>query len=106
MENNVLNQEGKEDYYSRMFTDNGIKVLHNYLKQLTEIWYSKKEYPLKVGKIFGIPNFMYSNIFKNKDELMGRIKMLGQILGVKEVEFNLNNTTIKINLEGEQNGRK
>jgi len=103
MEHNVLTQEGKEEYNKRMFTENGIKVLNNYLKQLTEFWYTKKEedYPFKVGRIFGIPNFKFANTFKNKDEMMGRMKMLAQLIGIKDIELVVNNTTIKINLEGE-----
>lgn len=101
---NTLSPDGKEQYTNRQFTPEGYKTLHTYTQELCKIWYKTKEYPVKMGMVYGIPLFKYAQEIKNKDELMGRIKAYCQILGIEEVSFEVNNTTITINMEGKNNG--
>ena len=85
-----------------MFTEEGYKTLKTYLKTLTKFWYTREEYPFSFPILFGVPFMDFAHIIKNKDELIGRIKVLAQILGIEEVTIKVNDTDITINLKGEK----
>jgi len=88
----------REEYLEKMFTEKGFSTLHVYLKNLVKEYFTQKSYPFSIGIIFGIPFFKdesWDREFKNKDELLGRIKQLMQILWVNGVEVKVGNS-IKI----------
>ena len=88
MENNVLSEEGKEKYKTLFFTENGYTTLTTYLKNLIlEYIKPEKSYPYKLNAVLGIPLFEYALTIHNDSELLGRIKLLGQVLGIKEVSY-------------------
>ena len=60
------------------------------------------DYPIKLGVILGVPMFEYSDTINSHSELLGRIKQLGQILGVKTISFKTNdNKTVIFYMIGE-----
>jgi len=98
--NNTLYEEGKKKYKNIMFTDKGYETLMTFTQTLAKEYHKKKkeEYPFKLGRVFGIPLFHYAHTINSQDELYGRLKAYGQILGIKEIVLDMNNTQIIINL--------
>jgi len=87
---NINNETDKEKYKHNFFTEQGYNTLNNYLKNLILKYIETQDYPTKIGIVFGIPLFQYSDNIISHQELLGRIKQLGQILGVKDVSFKTN----------------
>ena len=89
MSPNVHNPEDREDYFNRMYTPNGMKVLNNHLENLAKEYAKRKdeEYPFRFGLILGLPMSNPTMLVKSKDELLGRIKVLMQILGHRSVDI-------------------
>jgi hypothetical protein len=100
---NVIESKDDNDKYKNLFfTDKGYNTLFNYLKNLIILGIDKQDYPFNIGPILGIPMFKYSNEVKSYQELLGRIKQLGQILGVKDISFTTDdNRKVKFNMQGE-----
>lgn len=92
-----------ENYVGKMFSDEGFNLLLQFTKNLIKLYYKKKdeEYPFNIGIVYGIPyNSENGNerIFKNKDELLGRIKGYMMILSLNkiEVDFGANKILFEI----------
>ena len=85
---NVLNKEGMEKHKEYFFTKEGYDCLYNYTQNLVKEYFKRKEYPFKIGIILGLPTFRWAREFKNQDELIGRIKMSMQLLGVDTIKIN------------------
>ena len=60
----------------------------------------KGEYSFSFPIILGIPFFEYAHTVENQQELLGRIKCLAQILGIKEVQFSNGKQNIKFCMDG------
>ena len=92
MVDNILkNEEHKEKYRKKMFTENGEKTLLAYVKTLGREYLKKKEadYPFRMGIVLGIPLFHYAQDFENKEMLMSRIKGFAQLVGITQIEVEL-----------------
>lgn len=87
MVQNVNNPEHMDKYKVEYFTENAYEVFTNYLKNLIKVYIQSPQYPYNIPAVLGIPLFEYALNIKNESELLGRIKLLGQILGVKEIDF-------------------
>lgn len=91
---NILeNTEDKKKWEELIFTDKGIVTLKTYLYSLSKVYVENKKYPIMLPPIIGIPTFKFSNYITSKDELMGRIKILSQLFGVKSIKVETKNTT-------------
>jgi len=95
------NQEDKELYKSKFFTEEGYSILTNYLKGLILEYMNREDYPYKLQPVLGIPLFQYSTFIKSDEEMLGRIKILGQILGIDTISFEKDNKKINFNMNGE-----
>ena len=84
---NVNRPEDRDEFFKLMYTEHGLKVLDNYLDNLIEEYINKTEYPFRLGITLGLPMYGYSCEVKNKDEMLGRIKILMSILGLKEKDL-------------------
>ncbi len=81
-----------QKYLEKTFTEEGHKKLFNYLRELIKLNYEIKKYPFnRKGKVLGLPDNEWFKYYKSKDELVGQIKMLMNILGFVKVEVTLNN---------------
>jgi len=98
---NVKNEKDKEEYKNKFFSEEGYNILMNYLKGLIIEYMNREEYPYNLNPVLGIPLFQYSTIIKSSEEMLGRIKILGQILGVDNISFEKDNKKIKFNMDGE-----
>ena len=87
MKLNVNNSEDMQKFKNNFFSKRGYDTLNNYLKSLILKYMETEDYPDKVGIVLGIPMFEYADTIISHQELLGRIKQLGQILGVKEISF-------------------
>jgi hypothetical protein len=97
---NILNKDDQEKFNTNFFQSNGYKTLETYLKTLIEFYLTKTEYPFNYPLILGIPYFSYSHEVKTEDELIGRIKILGQLLGLDKIIFEDNNKEIEFYFDG------
>jgi hypothetical protein len=100
---NVLESEDNLEKYTRkIFTDDGYIALEGYLQTLITFYLSKYpgEYPFNFPIILGIPFFSSAHTVENDKELLGRIKILGQLLGIKEVQFSNGKQNIKFRMDG------
>jgi len=104
---NVLSEEGKERFKQDFFTKKGHDTLINYTKSLTKEYFKKKEadYPFKLGVVFGVPFFKYNHEVKNKDELIGRIKVLMALTGVEEVKVSVGSAELVLSFGDDKNGK-
>jgi len=103
---NILDKKNKDLYTKKTFTDIGYTTLLNYTKSLAKEYYTRTEYPFKLGIILGIPMLKYAQLISSKLSLLERITSYGQILGIKLIEVELDNgSTITLNLEGDTNGK-
>ena len=99
---NIKNPEDMKNFRTMMFTDRGYNTLTNYLKNLIDIYVFQEDYPITLPGVLGVPIFKYAMEINNHDELLGRIKLLGQILGVEDVQFTLENGKhVSFNMTGE-----
>lgn len=75
------------DYQREFFTEYGLSTLENYIKSLSEIFINTPEdqFPFKVCAVFDIPNFKYGNTFVSRQDLLGRIKAYGVLLGLESI---------------------
>jgi len=91
MTNIEKNKIEREKYTERYFKKEGVAVIEKFLENLVLFYHKKKEfdYPFNIGIILGVPLYKGANYVKNKDELMGRIKALAQIIGKKRIKVNL-----------------
>jgi len=87
MKLNTNNQDDMKKYKLSFFKSKGYDTLMNYLKSLILKYIELQDYPSKLGVVLGIPMFEYADTIISHQELLGRIKQLGQILGVKEISF-------------------
>ena len=87
--NVVENNSDMTLYLNEKFTLKGVTDFSNLASTMARLYHESPEekYPIKIGIIFGIPLFHYNNEVKNKDEMSGRLKLLSQLLGMKEVHF-------------------
>ncbi len=94
-----------EKYVNIMFTEKGYNVLFNYMKTLAQMYVNKKDsdYPFKSRPVLGLPIFKYSININSKEDLLGRIKSLAQILGISTIEVETKNTTKILDLNGDLN---
>jgi len=93
---NILSEKGKEEFKTKFFTEKGYEALVNYSKTLTEMYFKNKEYPFKIGIIFGLPFFKFANEVKSKDELIGRIKLLMRLTGQEEIKIKLGDSEVSL----------
>lgn len=102
---NVLNNnEDLNKHKEHMFTNEGYNTLDNYCKNLIKMLNSKPIYPIKQGIILGVPLMKFAQYIISKDDLLGRIKLISQLLGKKEFEIELDEERkIVYNLEGDIN---
>ena len=91
---NTLTKEGIGKYTEKMFTDSGYSCLLEYTKSLITFYLKKKNYPFRIGIVFGIPMMNYSQTIDNKEMLHERIKSYMNILGVKELRVKKGNQEI------------
>jgi hypothetical protein len=87
------------DYKQNYFTEIGYDSLKQYLYSLVELYINKEEYPFDIGLVLGIPFFKWANKVNSKDELLGRIKVLAQMLGIYKIELKVGKSTIDLTLE-------
>lgn len=85
--NNILSNKGKETYQSKYFKTEAYDTLTNYTKNLIKEYISREQYPFPLNPVIGMPYFEYAHEIKSDQELLGRIKALGQILGIEEIEI-------------------
>lgn len=101
MKKNILNKDEKEEYISKYFKDEGYHVFETYLKELILIYIKlDTTYPYTLPAILGISYFEYSNTISNDKELLGRIKLLGQVLGIKDLSLESEDKTIHFDMNG------
>jgi hypothetical protein len=99
---NINDKENLKKYKDTFFTGKGYETLINYLKNLILKYLIQEDYPCNVGPVLGIPMFKYADEIKSHQELLGRLKQLGQILGIKDISFKTeDNKTIYFNMDGE-----
>lgn len=99
---NVKNPEDKDKYKEMYFKHNAYDTFSNYLKNLILSYYNETSYPFTMPPALGIPLFHYALEIKSEDELLGRIKLLGQLLGVQELSFEYDKERIcYFNMNGE-----
>jgi len=99
---NVKNPEDRDKYKKLFFSDKGYDVLINYLKNLINEYLTREDYPYQLSAVLAIPLFKYALEIKSEQELLGRIKLLGQILGIEEVNFTApNGKNVSFNMNGE-----
>ena len=99
---NVNIPEDKEIYKDLFFTSEGYISLNNYLKSIILLYFNQQEYPFTMPPVLGIPLFEYALHIKSEDEFLGRIKILGQILGIYELSFDYDDEKIcHFNMNGE-----
>ena len=99
---NVLeNEKTRNKYLGVIFTENGEKTLMRYLEHLVGFYMNpNREYPFKIGIIFGIPLFKWANLIDSKEDLFGRIKAYAQILGIDEINTKKGSSMITLKLKG------
>ena len=79
-----------KQYIGKNFTEHGHMILFRYLKYLIRFSYENKVYPvIRTGRVLDMPDSPWFKHFKNRDELIGQIKMLMNILGFKQVAVKL-----------------
>lgn len=101
MVKNVNNNKDKEEYKQLFFTNTGYETLEYYLKNLILEYVSlERTYPSQLSAVLGVPLFKYAMNIKSEDELLGRIKILGQILGIDSIEFDTEEYKVKFNMDG------
>ena len=82
-------------YLDKTFTSEGHKKFFTYLKELIKLLHEIKTYPyVRKGNALGIPDQPFFKYYANKGELVGQIKMLMNMLGLKGVEIVLDNKPI------------
>jgi len=97
----VTSQQGNEDYQTKYFKDDGRKTFTNFLKNLIKEYISRQNYPFTIPPVLGVPYLRYAHEIKSDVELLGRIKALGQLLGVEEVIVqNVNGNFITFDMNG------
>ena len=84
-----------KQYMEEMITE---KTLEGMLKSLTELYVSEQSYPIKIQGFFDVPNFAFSNVIENKDELKGRIKVLAQLLGKETITISSGSAILEVKL--------
>lgn len=80
-----MNSLKNPEEYKKVFGD--YDAILNFTKNLCKVYHTQDVYPAILGPVLGLPNFEYAANIKSKDELLGRIKALAQILGVKTIEY-------------------
>jgi hypothetical protein len=75
-------------------------TLHQYTKTLAEIWYTNTVYPFTLLPVYGIPYQDYAHAINSKEELLGRIKLLCQILNLQKVNIKVHDAEIELTLSG------
>ena len=98
MKLNINSKADMEQYKSTLFTDKGYETLTNYLKSLIIKYIQTNNYPTSLNPVLGLPIFEYITEIKHHTILLGRIQLLGQILGIKKVNFITENSQ-KVNFE-------
>jgi len=94
---NILNEEGKKKFVNNFFTENGYDTLVNYGKTLTKLYFTRNEYPFRIGIVFGLPFFSFSNEVISKEELIGRIKLIMMLTGQEEIKIKLGDSDMSFN---------
>lgn len=85
---NVLKDANfREKHNNSFFTKEGYDALFRFTNKLVKEYIIRKEYPFTIGIVLGIPLFDWSKTFKNKEDLLSRIKGYAQLLGIEE--FNI-----------------
>lgn len=84
---NVNNPDDFEKYKKMYFTDKGYKIFENLLKNFIILYMENNDYPIKVKAFLGIPLFDYVVDITSDKELLGRIKILANMLGIKDISF-------------------
>src|SRR3990167_9727145 len=88
----------RERYLNHTFTQEGAKILENYLRTLIKLKLKKEPFAIKQGIILGLPLMAYAQLINSEEELNGRISLLGQILALKEIDIDV----VKISIERTQ----
>ena len=102
MKINVKSPEDMEEYQTKYFSEKGYETLTNNLKSLILLYIKQQEYPFHMPPPLGIPLFEYALDIKTEKEFMGRIKLLGQILGIEKISFDTPDARIvHFNMNGE-----
>lgn len=84
---NVNNPEDFEKYKNMYFTEKGYNTFENHLKNLIKLYIENNDYPFRVKAFLGIPLFDYVVNINSHQELLGRIKILANMLGIKDFDF-------------------
>jgi hypothetical protein len=95
---NVLTGEGFVKHKNVFFTDKGYDTLLQYAKSLVKLYHLKqdKDFPFRLGLVFGIPYFGWAHEFRSREELYLRIKSLMQLLMVQELSVDLDGTVVSV----------
>lgn len=75
------------------------QTIKNMLTYLCELYVSISTYPHTIKGMYDIPNPKYITIIQSKDELIGRIKQLGQLLNARLVMVDIDTKQITLDLE-------
>lgn len=86
MQNVLEDEKEMERYKDFMFANTGYNTLYTFTKNLAKEYLDRKEYPFRLGTIFGIPMFDWAHTFNSKEELLSRIKGYAQLLGINSIE--------------------
>ena len=96
---NTKNPEDMQKYRVLFFSEKGYVTLSNLLKNLVKECFLRETFPYQLPPLLGIPLFKYAMHINSYDELIGRIKILAQILAIEEIHFILEdgrNVTFKM----------
>lgn len=90
---NVNTEEGMEYWKKLFFSEKGYDTLYRLVQNFAKLYFEKeeKDYPLSIGIVYGIPLFKYAQKINSKEEFLGRIKALAQVLGIEKIEFPIGN---------------
>lgn len=83
-----------------IFTDYGKQTITTYLKDLIVEYIKTQNYPYTQFRVLGLPYFNYSKQVNSSDELLGRIKSLGLILFIEEIDFETDKVKVHFSLDG------
>jgi len=93
--NIIESTNDKEVYHNDTFTSKGYDSLSVYLAELIKMYAEEnRNYPFKLGLVLGVPMMKHSQIILSKEDLLSRIKMLAQVLGLNTLKANIGESGI------------
>ena len=75
-----------EKYKKEFFTEYGYKSILGLTKTYVGLLL-EGNYPVRTGMVFDFPFYRPNSVIKNKDELLGRIKVMMAMLGLQQLQL-------------------